>query len=333
MDLGLKGKTVLITGGSKGIGLACAMSFAAEGCDLHLAARNRELLETVRRKIRAANNGVDVSLHAVDLRDGTALHDLATACGDSEILVNNAGDIPGGTIESLDESKWRHAWELKVFGYINLTRELFRRMKARKRGVIVNIIGMAGENPTFEYLCGGAANAGLAAFTKGMGKGSREHGVRVLGVHPPSTRTDRILTLMKAQAKAKFGDESRYEELMGSVIEPQQVGDTVAFLASARAGQLSGIVLNLGPWDPRRLRRRRRQYAAHPAARRVAAHRLQHPRQGRVPEPGRLGEGPRRALHHPRRREARRAQARRRDRRTHRRQHRHRPRAAGQRST
>src|SRR5438034_1187073 len=143
MDLGLKGKTVLITGGSKGIGFACAMSFAAEGCDLHLAARNRELLETVRRTIRAAHSGVDVSLHAVDLRDGTALHDLATACGDSDILVNNAGDIPGGTIESLDES--------------------------------------------------------------------------------------------------------RYEELMGSVIEPQQVGDTVAFLASARAGQLSGIVLNLGP--------------------------------------------------------------------------------------
>src|SRR5438270_10259484 len=103
-----------------------------------------------------------------------------------------------------------------------------------------------GGNPSFEYLCGAAANAGLAAFTKGMGKGSREHGVRVLGVHPPNTRTERIVTLMKAQAKAKFGDESRYAELMGNVIEPQQVGDTVAFLASARAGQLSGIVLNLG---------------------------------------------------------------------------------------
>src|SRR2546429_7921319 len=185
MDLGLKGKTVLITGGSKGIGLACAMSFAAEGCDLHLAARHRELLETVRRAIRAAHNGVGVSLPAVDLRDGTALPDLATACGDSDILVNNAGDIPGGTIESLDESKWRHAWELKVFGYINLTRELFRRMKARKRGVIVNIIGMAGENPTFEYLCGRAANPGPAAFTQGMGKGSRAPGLRALGVPPP----------------------------------------------------------------------------------------------------------------------------------------------------
>src|SRR3989442_8668769 len=164
MDLGLKGKTVLITGGSKGIGFACAMSFAAEGCDLHLAARNRELLETVRRTIRAAHSGVDVSLHAVDLRDGTSLHDLATACGDSDILVNNAGDIPGGTIESLDESKWRHAWELKLFGYINLTRELFRRMKARKRGVIVNIIGMAGEKPTLQNLSRVPPNYGLPVF-------------------------------------------------------------------------------------------------------------------------------------------------------------------------
>src|SRR5256885_12217597 len=170
MDLGLKGKTVLITGGSKGIGLACAMSFAAEGCDVHLAARTRELLETVRRTIRAAHSGVDVSLHAVDLRDGTALHDLATACGDSDILVNNAGDIPGGTIESLDESKWRHAWELKLFGYINLTRELFRRMKARKRGVIVNIIGMAGENPTFRAPLGGPPPAGPGGLHKGKGQ-------------------------------------------------------------------------------------------------------------------------------------------------------------------
>src|SRR3989442_15583906 len=196
MDLGLKGKTVLITGGSKGIGFACAMSFAAEGCDLHLAARNRELLETVRRAIRAAHSGVDVSLHAVDLRDRIALRDLANACGDSDILVNNAGDIPGGTIESLDETRWRHAWELKVFGYINLTRELFSRMKARKRGVIVNVIGMAGENPTFEYICGGAANAGLAALTKGMGKGAREHGVGVPGGAPPPPPTHRIPPLM-----------------------------------------------------------------------------------------------------------------------------------------
>jgi len=240
MDLRLKGKSVLITGGSKGIGLACATAFAAEGCRLHLAARNRERLDEAARSL----GGAVAQVHRVG--GGAALRQLARDCADVDILVNNAGDIPGGTLETLDEAKWRHAWELKVYGFINLTRELYPHMKVRKSGVIVNVIGMAGETHPFEYVCGATANAGLAAFTKAMGKGSREHGVRVVGLHPPSTRTDRIITLMKASAKAKWGDESRYEELMGNVIEPEQVGDTVCFLASPRAGQLSGIVLNLG---------------------------------------------------------------------------------------
>ena len=192
-----------------------------------------------------------VTLHAADLRDGAALKKLAADCADVDILVNNAGDIPGGTLDSLDDAKWRHAWELKVFGYINLTRALFAAMKARRSGVIVNVIGMAAEHPSPEYICGATANAGLAAFTKALGK--NDYGVRVVGVHPPSTRTDRILQVMKAAARAKLGDENRYPELAGAggmfsqMIEPGQVGDTVAFLASPRAGQLSGIVLNLGP--------------------------------------------------------------------------------------
>jgi 3-oxoacyl-[acyl-carrier protein] reductase len=241
MDLGLKGKSVLVTGGSKGIGLACAQSFAAEGCRVHIAARDQERLANAARSLHA-----EVKTHSVDLRDGAALRQLAKECADVDILVNNAGDIPGGTLETVDEAKWRHAWELKLFGFINLTRELYAPMKARKAGVIVNVIGMAGETHPYEYICGAVGNAGLAAFTKAMGKGSRERGVRVIGVHPPATRTDRIITLMKASAKARFGDESRYGELMGNVIEPSQVADMVCFLASPRAGQLSGVVVNLG---------------------------------------------------------------------------------------
>jgi 3-oxoacyl-[acyl-carrier protein] reductase len=240
MDLRLKGKSVLVTGGSKGIGLACARAFVAEGCKVHLASRDAQKLQKAKSDL-----GGDVTTHSADLRDGAALKKLATDCGDLDILVNNAGDIPGGTIEGLDDAKWRHAWELKVFGYINLTRELYPRLRSRK-GVIVNVIGMAAEHGSFEYICGATANAGLANFTKALGRGYAQHGVRVVGVHPPSTRTDRIITLMKAQAKAKFGDENRFEELMGAVIEPEQVGDTVCFLASPRAGQLSGVVLNLG---------------------------------------------------------------------------------------
>ena len=246
MDLGLKGKAVLVTGGSKGIGFACAQSFAAEGCRVHIASRSRERLEAAAKSL-----GKEAQIHVADLRDGAALRALAAACAHVDILVNNAGDIPGGTIETIDEAKWRHAWELKVFGYVNLTRELFARMKARKSGVIVNVIGMAAEHPSFEYVCGSMANAGLGAFTKAMGKGSSEHGVRVLGVHPPATRTDRIIPLMKAAAKEKLGDENRWEELIGTgsfgqMIEPEQVADTVAFLASPRAGKLSGVMLNLG---------------------------------------------------------------------------------------
>jgi 3-oxoacyl-[acyl-carrier protein] reductase len=246
MNLELKGKSVLITGGSKGIGLACAKAFAAEGCRVQIASRSKEKLEQAAKAL-----GGDARVHVADLRDGNALRALAKACADVDILVNNAGDIPGGTLEALDEAKWRHAWELKLFGYINLTREVFTRMKARKAGVIVNVIGMAGENPSFEYVCGSTANAGLAAFTKAMGKASAASGVRVLGVHPPATRTDRIVPLIKAAAKEKLGDENRWEELIGTgsfghMIEPEQVADTVVFLSSARAGKLSGVVLNLG---------------------------------------------------------------------------------------
>jgi NAD(P)-dependent dehydrogenase (short-subunit alcohol dehydrogenase family) len=247
MDLGLGGKSVLITGGSKGIGLACAKAFAAEGCRVHLAARDRARLEAAKAQLDGR-----ASLHAVDLRDGAALAGLAAVCADIDILVNNAGDIPGGTLETLDEEKWRHAWELKVFSYINLSRLLYARMKSRGAGVILNVVGMAAEHPSFEYICGSTANAGLAAFTKALGKAMAEHGVRVLGVHPPSTRTERIVTVMKGAAKAKFGDESRYPELAGSgpfagMMEPEQVADVIVFLASPRCAQLSGIVVSLGP--------------------------------------------------------------------------------------
>jgi 3-oxoacyl-[acyl-carrier protein] reductase len=246
MDLGLNGKSVLITGGSKGIGLACARAFAAEGCNVHLAARDAARLEAAKAQLDGR-----ATLHPVDLRDAVALRKLAAACADVDILVNNAGDIPGGTLQSVDEARWRHAWELKVFAYINLSRDLYARMSARKAGVILNVIGMAAERPTFEYICGSAGNAALAGFTKALGKGMADHGVRVLGVHPPSTRTERIVAVMKGAAKAKFGDENRYPEIAGSgafagMMEPEQVGDVVVFLASPRCAQVSGMVLNLG---------------------------------------------------------------------------------------
>jgi 3-oxoacyl-[acyl-carrier protein] reductase len=249
MDLGLRGKAVLITGASKGIGLACAKAFAAEGCTLHIAARSTDLLAAARQDI-AARSGVAVHTHTCDLRAQGAVTQLADACAHVDILVNNAGDIPGGNLEAMTEERWRHAWDLKVFGYINLTREMFARMKPRGQGVIVNVVGMAGVTHPAEYICGTAGNAALEAFTKGVGKGSIEFGVRVLGMHPPATRTDRIIALNKTIAKQKFGDESRWEELLKQtrMMEPEQVADAVLFFASERASYLSGVMLNLGTY-------------------------------------------------------------------------------------
>ena len=127
MNLHLNGKTALITGGSKGIGAACARSYAAEGCNLILVSRNAEQLNATAASIRA-EHPVQVSTLALDLRNPGDFAQAAEASRGVDILVNNAGDIPAGSLLKLDEAAWRHAWELKVFGYINLCREAFAAM-------------------------------------------------------------------------------------------------------------------------------------------------------------------------------------------------------------
>src|SRR3954453_14867336 len=119
MDLHLRGKRVLITGASKGIGAAAAEAFAEEGCHLHLAARSGDQLNALADRLRSTHQ-IGASVHVTDLRKGEDIARLVREASEIDILVNNAGDIPGGSIEKIDEATWRHAWELKVFGYINL---------------------------------------------------------------------------------------------------------------------------------------------------------------------------------------------------------------------
>jgi NAD(P)-dependent dehydrogenase (short-subunit alcohol dehydrogenase family) len=246
MDLRLRGKHVLITGASKGIGAAAAEAFAEEGCHVRLAARNAEALEALAKKLRAAH-GVEVSVHAVDLRKSDDLARLAKDASDIDILVNNAGDIPGGSIDKIDESTWRHAWELKVFGFINLTRLVYAQMKARGHGVVINDIGAAGEKFDANYICGSAGNAALMAFTRALGGKSLADNIRVVGINPGPVGTDRHTTLMKTRAKNQLGDENRYRELQkGFPLErpahAREIADLMAFLASDRAGYTSGVI-------------------------------------------------------------------------------------------
>ena len=235
MELNLKGKRVLVTGASKGIGRACVELLSAEGCTVLGASRN------------IAPGPV---AKAIDLSQRGAAEELAAWAGDLDILVNNAGAIPGGDLLKVDEDTWRKAWDLKVFGYINLTRAVYSAMKKKGRGVIVNVIGAAGEKMNAAYVTGSAGNASLMAFTRALGGASHADGIRVVGINPGPIATDRLVSLHKQMAQTKLGDASRYEELFkdmsfGRPGKPEEIAAAVAFLASDRSAYTSGCILTI----------------------------------------------------------------------------------------
>ena len=249
MELGLRGRKALVTGASKGIGRACAEVLASEGCDVVLVSRTAGDLEAVRDKIVGQHN-VAVRFYPLDLADSRNVDRLAEACADTEILINNAGAIPGGDIDAVDEARWRTAWDLKVFGYINMTRRFYALMRERKKGVIVNILGAAGENPDFDYIAGSSGNASLMAFTRAMGGTAPRDGLRVLGINPGPVMTERLVTLMRTRAEDRFGDAERWTELMeplafGRAAKPEEIGWMAAFLASDRSGYTTGSIITI----------------------------------------------------------------------------------------
>src|ERR1700720_4707833 len=249
MELGLRGRKALVTGASKGIGRACAEALAEEGCDVVLVSRTAADLEAARAAIGAKHN-VAVRFYPLDLSDSRNVDRLAEACADTEILINNAGAIPGGNIDAIDEARWRSAWDLKVFGYINMTRRFYALMAQRKKGVIINILGAAGENPDFDYIAGSSGNASLMAFTRAMGGTAPRDGLRVVGVNPGPVMTDRLVTLMKTRAQDTLGDESRWEELMkghafGRAAKPEEIAWMVAFVASDRSAYTTGNIITI----------------------------------------------------------------------------------------
>jgi NAD(P)-dependent dehydrogenase (short-subunit alcohol dehydrogenase family) len=249
LDLQLAGKSALITGASKGIGRATALTMAAEGCSLHLAARSGKELEQLQQDIRTQHR-VQVDLHPGDLSSTQSMIALAQAVGDVDILVNNAGDIPAGTIEALTDAEWRRGFDLKLFGYINLTREIYTRMKKRGSGVIINDIGNSGENWDYNYVAGSTGNAALMSFTRAIGGVSLDYGVRVIGVNPGPIATDRMVRMMKRRARDNMGDESRWQEYLkdypaGRMGTDQEVADLITFLASPRAGYITGTIVTI----------------------------------------------------------------------------------------
>ncbi len=247
MDLGLAKKAVLITGGSKGIGLACAEAFLAEGARVAITSRDPQNIAAARAKLGA------IPGFPADLTDAEQAANMFAAVerdiGPIDILVNSAGAARLTPPDDLTPAAWRAAMDAKYFTTINVVDPVIKAMAARGSGVIVNIIGNGGKSASITHMPGGAANAALMLATAGLAAAYGARGIRVVGVSPGLTKTTRLTEGLRATAKQAgitLDDAMRraVDRIpLGRLAEPEEIAAAVVFLASAKASYITGVTI------------------------------------------------------------------------------------------
>jgi NAD(P)-dependent dehydrogenase (short-subunit alcohol dehydrogenase family) len=258
MKLGLEGKVVLITGGSKGLGLACASAFASEGARVAIASRSQENLENARRAL--TKEGFDVVTARADFSEPRDAQAAAATTerllGPIDVLINSAGAAKRFPANTLTAEAWHQGMNAKYFPYIHAMDAVRPGMIERKRGAIVNIIGMGGKSASPMHLSGGAANSALMLVTVGWANTLGKYGIRVNGINPGSTLGERLQEALKLDAREQGISEAealkRNEERLplGRVARPEEVAALTLFLASDQASYVTGAII---PMDGGRL--------------------------------------------------------------------------------
>jgi len=253
MDLDLGGKIVLITGGSKGIGLACARGFKNEGAIVIIASRNPANLQQAVKDLDGAPGQIEPV--EVDLTDADAtavmVGQIEKKYGRIDVLVNSAGAAQRKSLDELNPKSWRAAMDAKYFTYIHAIDAVIRGMMQRRSGTIVNIIGMGGKIARTTHLAGGAANAALMLVSNGLATACAGHGIRVNAINPGPTLTDRIGATMEGQARrtglsvAETTRQAAQSIPMGRFGEPEEIANVALFLASPRASYVSGAQITM----------------------------------------------------------------------------------------
>lgn len=263
MDLQLKGKRALVTGGSRGIGRAVARALALEGAAVALLARNVEVLQAAAAEL-TAETGHHVVAVSADTRDDAAVHQAVGRAvqqlgGDIDILVNAAAEPAGYTappkLGEIESAFFHRELDIKVMGYIRCAREVAPGMQAAGWGRIVNISGLAARQSG--NTVGSIRNVAVAALSKNLADELGPSGINVTVVHPGLTRTERTAQLVAARAAAQGVPEAVVEAQMaagnsiGHLLDASEVADVVAFLCSPRSRAINGDAIAAGGGAPR----------------------------------------------------------------------------------
>jgi NAD(P)-dependent dehydrogenase (short-subunit alcohol dehydrogenase family) len=247
MDLALKDKAVLITGGSKGIGLACARAFLQEGARVMIVSRSNENLD------KAAATLGKVEILTADLTQAEGAQRMAAEArkrlGAVDVLVNSAGAAKRYAPDDLDAAAWHAAMQAKYFTYIHAMDAVLPSMRERRQGNVVNIIGTGGKVATPIHLPGGAANSALMLATVGLASVYGKHGVRINAINPAATMTERIREALELEAKARGTSADRILEEgqarvpLGRYADPDDIAQVTLFLASSKAAYVTGAIV------------------------------------------------------------------------------------------
>ena len=254
MDLGLKGRCALVTGGSMGIGKAAALALAAEGCRVAIGARGKQALAQAAEEIGRHAQGEVLSVQVdctkpVEIR--RMVGEVLARFGRIDILVNSIGSAKSGQFLGLSDEAWRDSLELKLFGIVHCCRAVVPHMQRERWGRIVNLIGHRGRQPEAQAMPAGVANAGLINFTKALADEFVRDGILVNGVSPCPMNTRRLDYMVKAKASMMgISEKAAREEFLrdipiGRFAEPHEIAPLIAFLASARNTYISGTTISI----------------------------------------------------------------------------------------
>jgi 3-oxoacyl-[acyl-carrier protein] reductase len=252
MDLGLKGKVVVVCGASAGIGFETARAFVAEGATVAICSRNKASIDCAARTLDPANTG-NVQPVAADLSSeggATALIDAVIARHSTiHVLINNVGGPPPGTFESLDDGAWQAAVELTLMSAVRVTRLALPYMRKQRWGRIVNISSYSVKQPIAGLMLSNSVRMAMLGWAKTLANEVAGDNVLVNTVCPGWTRTDRVQQIFTAQANAAGTGVGTIEERIASGIplrrlaEPAEIAAAIAFLGSERASYVTGAAL------------------------------------------------------------------------------------------